>query len=76
MGWGSIGRFPGLMRHGTITRGSSRDAEGSIVLTLVEGTGKLLDEDKCLMCKFQQLFLFACGSVSHGIVNNKKAKKE
>ena len=68
------GRFPGLLRHGTI-RGGALEAQGKglkILLTLVEGTGRLLDGNRCFLCIFQQLFLLACGFASHSTVGYKR----
>ena len=54
----SIGRFSDLLRHGMI-RGGILEAQGKemkIVMTLVEGIGKLLCWTKCLICILQHHF--------------------
>jgi len=73
---GSVGRFPGLLRHGTVG-GAILETQGEglrVLLTLVEGTGKFLNKNRC-MCMFQQLFLLARGFSSHGTMGYKKAMK-
>jgi hypothetical protein len=71
---GSVGRLSGLLRHGSIggyiieahTKGLK------VLLTLLEGTGSPLDENRCPMCI---LFLLSCGFACHDAGRYKEAKK-
>lgn len=51
---GSVGRFPGMLRHEVVNGGTIEiQGEGlNILLTLLLGTWRLLVENKCLMCVF------------------------
>ena len=57
------------MRRG-IKIGGALETQGEglkMLLNLVEGIGRFLDGNRCLMCIFQ-LIVLACGFASHGTV--------
>ena len=66
---GSVGRFPGLLRHGTI-RGGALEAQGEglkILLTLVEGIGRPPDGNRCPVC-IPAIISATCDFASYGTV--------